>query len=224
MRSLILSIALLLVASPAFAQSGAYDLTKVTVIATDDSDCVDLYDEPATTSGVDLTTTNNWDTQAEAVNPGLNVNDAVQTSGSPDGWCDSAPWIIDATGIVLAADEDLYIGPVIWPGQGAYVNFHVGTLTGTNIALRWGIDSPYGYAPFGPVPTDTVFSGSAITSAGQLLYYVGPDTESSSQVTSIDSGPIPTGGLYIRIDMNGAGTFAFDLGVAPAKIRPGDRR
>lgn len=219
MRSLILSIVMLLVASPAFAQSGVYDLTKVTVIATDDSDCVDLYDEPATTSGVDLTTTSNWDTQAEAVNPGLNVRDAVQTSGSPDGWCDSAPWIIDATGIVLAGDEDLYIGPVLWPSQGAYVNFQVGTITGTNIALRWMIDSPYGYTPFGPLPTDTLFSGTTITTASQLLYYVGPDAEGSSQVTGMDYGPIPTGGLYLRIDMNGAGTFAFDLGVDPARKR-----
>lgn len=175
-----------------------------------DSDCTDTFSVPATTVNVNLTTTTNWDTFAEAVNPALNKDDAAQTSGSADGWCDATPWIMKGT-FTIAADEELYIGPFGVPPTGFYLFWDFSSI-GTTYSFDLGYKTPWA-----AVWDDfMLFADSTVTSP--IFAYYGPTDNNLSVSVDPSFGPFPSGlDYYLFIDLNGVGTFTWDMTVQPSQ-------
>lgn len=205
----ILTTFVLVSAAPALAGPGSSGLDLSVPRLIFDQDCTDLYDVPATTVNVDLTTTANWDTVEEAINPDLNKHDAPQTSGSPDGWCDSTPVVIKGS-LTIGAVEDLWIGPLRAPGQGFYQQYKFDTVV-TNYSTDYMIQTLWD-----PGVTRAFALSADGSSTAVVTQLVGPGTEVSSQIGTFETAPLPRTDIYLVIDLNGAGAWAFNFGTIPA--------
>ncbi|MEE8386110.1 MAG: hypothetical protein V3S01_09350 [Dehalococcoidia bacterium] len=140
--------------------------------------CTDSFDTPATTDGTNLATIANWDTEAEAVDPSANINDAVQTTGSADGWCDARPWVIEmTTNETLAGSKSQFIGPFTFPAQGVHTLIEC-DVTGrpSNMEFHWRLQNPWDVGstsfPFYSTPR---FQGS------RAIFYSGPHENRASK-------------------------------------------
>jgi hypothetical protein len=218
MQHIILILGFLLLATPAWGQwwakanSAAQKTTKEFEegawgpLLLFDADCTDLYDTPNTTDGTDVSDENNWDTFAKAVDVMGNLGDATQISGSPDGWCDATPWAINGT-IVMATDEDLYIGPFMLPADGIFVHSLFATV-GTNYNFEWIFDNSWDTSQ-----SDFVVPGTPTTATTSVIQYFGPFSTVASDGTVVDSlgeHPILNTLVYLRLDLNGAATWAMN--------------
>lgn len=215
MRNLFLSLIILAFALPSWGSEdtigGVADLGSSTWHFVD-SGCTDSFNVPATTDGTDLTDPTAWDSMAEAINPAANVDDAVQTSGVADGWCDDTPW--QWTGIVtIAGDEELYIGPVSFPTPGLFWFIDVDTIV-TDYNIKLNVNAPWSATLARPIAQSGAVTALAIQSG-----YFGPTPEGTTQLVGADQSALPAGvNYYIVFDIDGAG--AWDLGnfaTAPAR-------
>lgn len=181
-----------------------------------DAGCTDSFDVPAVTVTTDILVETNWDTIAEAVNPDQNLGDAVQTSGSADGWCDATPWVISGTRIT-AGDEDLYIGPLILPRGGVYGNLRVGGTPGLDIVPVFRFNPPWSSPS-----TDIHSSITPIAAASTVLWYYGPDDDdnwTNSNMVAAASAPFGGGqSMYLHVNIDGAATWVFDLAWYPVVL------
>lgn len=181
-----------------------------------DQTCTDTFNVPATTTNVSLTTVANWDTMEEAINPDKNIGDAVQTSGSADGWCDTTPWVIKGT-FTMGASQNLFFGPLLnIPKQGFLIDYDFdaaittygwwfGFRSGLNVSGSVGFFQPYagqtGVATLGPTISDV----SPITSSAGSQYQVNFDNAWFVQGRS----------QYINLRTTGAGVFTFGMETLP---------
>lgn len=209
----ILASLIAFVAVPSIASAADYfDMYPGKVIF--DAICTDLYDTPAVTVTTDITTGANWDTYSEAINPDLNLNDDVQTSGTPDGWCDSQPWIIKGD-FTFAADEDMFIGPIRYPTEGLYWNVDVDAVV-TDWDARVYILTPWGAGN----ALDTWANIPVIAAAGINLWFWGPaplDNWDNTTLLAAGSGPVPGATLYLFVGCDGIGDCDFSLATYSAR-------
>jgi hypothetical protein len=175
-----------------------------------DSDCTDLYDTPVPAGGaVDLTAVANWDTFPEAYPLQDNLSARVQTSGSPDGLCDDSPATVLGTW-TIGADTDLYLGPLKMPAAGGYLLTDFVTVGGTD----WQFDVILA-SPFAPTTATELWRSGAQTTLLPALFALGPVPVTSSQVSVTEEFPWVTDAVYLRLDLDGAGTFTLDAALLP---------
>lgn len=174
-----------------------------------DSGCTDSFNTPATTVNVNLTTIANWNSMATAVNPDRNVNDATQTSGSADGWCDSSPWIMKGS---LTGAGTVYIGPFkTIPYQG--------------FLLEWNFSAAFGNYSFffcHKSLLDTTLcrqdgGNAAIATTGNLVADITPGNPgAASQYASFDNfWFVQNRPSYLQLTLAGAGAYTFSVATEP---------
>lgn len=187
----------LFVALPVHAAPGdlGFDLTKPRILF--ETACTDSNDTPATTVNIDLTNTDNWDTVQEAINPDRNLRDAVQVSGSADGWCDAKPWVVKGLFNVTTA-QDMWFGPIHVNPSGVYISTNMNNI-GTNWA--WLMD----FVPGWPGATaDSLMFHAVSTSTANTLVLFGPFVDDAGPVGDSEHAPFPVGvKIYLRFDANG---------------------
>lgn len=175
-----------------------------------DQTCTDSFSVPATTVNVNLTTVGNWDAMNEAINPDKNIGNAVQTSGSADGWCDSTPWVIRGT-FTMGASQNLFLGPfrnipkqgfnLVWDFDAIITNYAwwFGYATGINLGS---------YRDLGGMAASTTLT----TLQAEII----PTTWSSSVFSTFDNFQFIQGRpQYLRLATTGAGVFTFGLETIP---------
>lgn len=172
--------------------------------------CTDSFNVPATTVGVDVRTLTNWDTMAEAINPDKNINDAVQTSGSADGWCDSYPWVIK--GSVTGAGL-VYIGPLkTFPYQGFLVEANYAAAAGN---YQYAICHKATY-DVSVCRNDGLTTAVSTTASNLVWDFVPTFSNSASQYSVADNFWFPEGrDAYLTINFASAGAYTFGLGLLP---------
>ncbi len=201
LRFVAIIFSLVFMATAVHAEADFLDLRISRVLF--DATCTDTEDTPATTVNVDVSTLSNWDSLAEMINPDRNKRDAVQTSGSADGWCDAKPWIIKGSW-TAASDRNLFIGPILLPNTGFYTLIDFTTIA-TDWAWLWQIRSDVD-----ALSNFTIGTLGSSTAVVPLLHYIGPMVESSSAIASVRI-PIPTGVRnHLILDLDGAGTWLVD--------------
>lgn len=174
-----------------------------------DVGCTDAFNTPATTVNVNLTTLGNWGTMDTAVNPDRNINDAVQTSGSADGWCDSSPWIMKGA---LTGAGTVYLGPLKnIPPQGFMLEWNFTAVAG-NYSYFFCHKSSY----------DTSYcrtegGNSAIATTGDLTAEITPGVPAApSQYSAFDNFWFVQGRpTYLRINFAAAGAYTFSIATVP---------
>ncbi|MEE8386107.1 MAG: hypothetical protein V3S01_09335 [Dehalococcoidia bacterium] len=159
-----------------------------------DPDCTDTNDTPAATTAVDLTTLTTWDTLAEAVNPWLNRNDAVQSSGSADGFCDGEPWKIAGDITTTTEHQYFYVGPIQLPAEGVYLYtqsdaMQDGWAVSMELLSEWGDAIPFWT------------TGNTRERFRPRTSYLGPRGD--------DPVPVPEGDIYIRLVLHGTGLGSY---------------
>lgn len=182
-----------------------YDRPRLIVDVT----CTDSFNTPATTVNVDVRTLTNVDTMAEAVNPDRNINDAVQTSGSADGWCDSQPWVMKGA---HTGTGTIFFGPLKnVPYQGFLLNWNFTAAFG-NYQFSFCHKNLYDVAVCQQDGTMT-----ATASLGAQLGEVTPITSSAgSQYTSFDNFWFPQGReFYMRLNFAAAGAYTYSVEIVP---------
>jgi hypothetical protein len=178
-----------------------------------DRSCTDTFNVPATTVNVNVATIANWDTLAEAVNPDRNVLDAVQTSGSADGWCDSRPWIIKGTFAPGGATQ-VYVGPIQnFPKQGVHMFWNAQLAPG-NYQHWFGVNVNMDSA--GAVFHTLAALTAAAASLGPINYNISPVAVGGSQYVAFERFQVPVGvPLYYRLNFAGAGAYSASMMVTP---------
>lgn len=186
-----------------------------------DVGCTDSFNVPNTTwatrtSLASLTTVANWDTMEEAVNPDENIGDAVQTSGSADGWCDATPWVIKGS-FTMGASQNLFLGPFLnIPKQGFLIGHDFDTIV-TNYSFWIGYRSGLGISGSTGV-FQSYIGHSAATSLTSNIAEVTPITASlgSQYVANFDNAWFVQGRRqYLNIRTTGAGAFTFSMETVP---------
>lgn len=201
-RITLLVVLALLIATPAFA----LDLSRERVIFS--VDCTDTNDVPATTVNIDVSDPNNYDSQSESIDPDRNLGDAVQTSGSSDGWCDATPWVIKGV-IVAGSSEDLWIGPVSFAKAGVAVVWDFDA-----IGTSFSVDLTFRRPGFLNTIQAAAFTDETSPFAGYML--LGPHPVADSLATLAAVQPFMAGAEYfLRVDLNGAFTWQFAIGTYP---------
>lgn len=173
-----------------------------------DSGCTDSFNTPATTVNVNLTNLANWNSMATAVNPDRNINDATQTSGSADGWCDSAPWIIKGT--TTSGNNTVYLGPFK-------------SIPNAGFMLEWNFSAAAGNyqfffchkAAYDTSVCRTEGGNAAIATTGDLTAEISPFPPVSSQYSTFDNFWFVDRPTYMRITFASAGTYTFMLATTP---------
>ena len=184
-----------------------------------DRDCTDIYNVPATTDGTVLTTLTNWDTMAEAVNPDANLDDAVQTSGSADGWCDSEPWKIKGA-YTSGASSSVFVGPLIVDGNGFFLTWYFPTIV-TSYQFFFGYSPELAPTSFRQLGGSAALTSTIVNLAEILPIHATSASATSSQYTAFDNFFWPSGRpIYLQITTTGAGAFAYDVEIVPIK-QPG---
>lgn len=197
------------ISSVALAEVSALRLDRPRILF--DSDCTDSYSVPATTVNLAVNTLTTWDSLVEAINPDRNRQDAVQTSGSADGWCDATPWIMKGS-ITTGADTNLWLGPFIAPDLGFFLSYQFSAL-----ATTYSFDVWY-KLPWSTNTGDILMSFADSNSTAALGVPYGPYDPTNSQLTGGDNMAFPSGMVfYLMLDLNGAGTFTFDAASNPIK-------
>lgn len=194
------------------------DMTRARVWA--DQTCTDTFNVPNTTwatrTGLaSLTTVANWDTMEEAVNPDENIGNAVQISGTADGWCDSTPWVIKGS-FSMGASQSLFLGPFLnTPKQGFILAYDFDAIV-TN--YRWWIGHRSGLNVSGAVGVfQTDIGQTASTTLGPIQHEITPGNAGSpSQYGTFDNAWFVQGRkMYLNLATTGAGTFTFGLETIP---------
>ena len=217
MKTLLLALCLTLLSIPAHAQWGSFG-SKQRKLETAfsagtgaplqifDQDCADTNDTPATTDGTDVSDVTNWDTRAEAVDVLGNLGDAVQTTGSADGWCDATPWVIKANW-TTAGDEELFIGPFLLPANGLYIHWSSPTII-TDYDIIWQFDNTW-------AATETVFASvlNVSESASDLVYLFAPTALAAGhdELDDYNVNPMPNRPLYLQVGLDGAGAWLINM-------------
>ena len=181
-----------------------------------DSDCTDANDTPATTVNVAVNDLANWNTLGEAIDPSLNENDAVQTSGSADGWCDDAPYRIRGNW-TTTGNQTVLIGPVRVPDSGFAV---VQDWTSVGTDYSWD----FSYQPPWAATTANWSQINDSTTTGDTVGLISPLTETSGNIVSHGAANFPAGMLYyLKLDLDGAGTWTVDASFHPLRSHYQDR-
>ena len=186
------------------------DLTRARVWV--DQTCTDAFNTPATTTNINLTTVANWDTVLEPINPDKNIGDAVQTSGSADGWCDTTPWVIKGT-FTMGASQTLWLGPFYnVPKQGFVMNWDFDAII-TNyqwlFAYRTGLNNGVNGVQF-------LGGQTASTTLGPIQAEIAPVNAAPSTWATFDNFYFVQGRpMYLRLATTGAGVFTFGLETLP---------
>ncbi|NIR35994.1 MAG: hypothetical protein GWN07_08330 [Actinobacteria bacterium] len=221
MRRLLAAIAVLLFATPALADlESETGRTKGTILfktLMTSFNCTDSYDTPATTNTTSPLTLANLDTFPEALDFLANLNDAVQTSGSPDGWCDAKPYVT-RTEWTPSGTETAFYGPIPVAADGIRHSWDFGS-NPTNYEIAWGIADPADPTAFLPV-----WDTGVLTDFNVTTYNFGPLVHTAYSTRDWHS-LIPVGELYIRVTFTGGTLVDFHTALIPYNSRAyGDDR
>jgi len=203
MKSLLLTILMVLVASPSFAWSDDY--LDLTVMGREllDSDCTDDNDTPA--GLVPVYSATPATAFAGTINLDANRDVATQTSGSADGLCDAKPWVLSGA-ITTAGNEEMYLGPIKAPKGGFLIMQECSTIV---TDYRWNVEVP---VPWGTNETTIVNAGTADTTTNPTKSnYLSPHGDNNGQITNTGWGAYPIGlSYYLQLDLDGAGAWVCD--------------
>lgn len=187
------------------------------------SGCTDLYDTPVPPGGTDtggLGSTSSWNDVTEAYNLQANIGAPAQTSGSPDGLCDSEPWSIKGD-ITTGASQDLYIGPLNLPVDGGYLVSNYDTI-GTNWAFVLVIPDP---VPDAATDVLELERQATSTSLNSVMVLIGPGGDySPAAILDSEAAVWPEAPLYLVLDWNGAASWVADIAIIPFRSNRFDAR
>jgi hypothetical protein len=187
-----------------------------------DDDCTDLYNLDAAglapPGGADsgangLDSTGSWNTLPDAYNLQANIGAPHQVSGDPDGLCDDAPETIEGN-LTIGADQDLHIGPIVFPKQGAYFLYDWDAIV---LDYSWGMTSLVPWDTGGIVEWDW-WALDNQTSLTSNLRSVGPHLNSTSQMSASDETGIPAMPVYISLFLDNAGAWQVNAAFVPYRL------